>query len=370
MLELEGARQEIAYLKARSALDFLRHRPLDWTGGTGAVSDGTSPIGDGDLVDRVCSAYKHGFQSPMIEGNSFWLSDYAQKKRRIHDSIMAGDIETVAGMLRNPQRSPLFYGFDLLNNVDPPMSAAVVDWQRQWVFDNLVRLAEAVGVTRLHYPEAPRSDPSPPDVEEILSSLDAAFGFRIDFPNPFPGEAGLSTSRGIASYRSIQSLYQVWRISQLTDGTERRVVEIGGGLGRNAYYASKFGFGSFSIVDLPMTSVAQGYYLGRVLGGDRVRLQGEHESKPISLLTPEEYLQQDDRYDLILNVDSLSEMSTEMAVLYLRKSFEISPKLLSINHEYNPYTFPQLLREHFNRSATLRTPYWMRNGYVEELVNS
>ena len=77
-----------------------------------------------------------------------------------------------------------------------------------------------------------------PDPEVILRDLDTAFGFAIHFPNPYPDEVGLKTSRGVASYRAVQGLYQAYRVAELVrDRPAARVVEIGGGLGRTAFYA-------------------------------------------------------------------------------------------------------------------------------------
>jgi len=76
-------------------------------------------------------------------------------------------------------------------------------------------------------------------VNEALIGIEVAIGHVIDFPNPFPSEFGIETRRGIASHRGLQALYQAFRVRQMADEHGGKVVEIGAGLGRTAYYATR-----------------------------------------------------------------------------------------------------------------------------------
>lgn len=148
----------------------------------------------------------------------------------------------------------------------------------------------------------------------------------------------MATSRGVISHRAVQALYQAWRVFTFVNGDRgANVVEIGAGLGRTAFYARKFGLRNYTIVDLPMSSVAQAYFLGRTLGDDAVRLFGE-EGSGISILPPSAFLAAQDRYDLVLNVDSLTELDPRTAKAYCMAIRDRSGVLLSINHEVNPFT--------------------------------
>ena len=112
------------------------------------------------------------------------------------------------------------------------------------------------------------------DVDRILDEIEGTLAAPIRFPNPYPGELGLLTvNRGIASFRAIQALYQAWRLGQLSHGQDDfRVLEIGAGLGRTAYFARALGISDYTIVDIPLTNAAQGYFLGRTLGAGNVVL--------------------------------------------------------------------------------------------------
>jgi hypothetical protein len=95
----------------------------------------------------------------------------------------------------------------------------------------------------------------------------------------FPDVVGLATSGGVASYRAVQALYQAWRIAELVSHhPSASVVEIGAGLGRTAFYARQYGLRDYTIIDLPITNVAQGYFLGRTAAPDAVSLFNESES--------------------------------------------------------------------------------------------
>lgn len=137
-------------------------------------------------------------------------------------------------------------------------------------------------------------------------------------PNPFPDEYGVASRRGVISYRVPQAMYQARRISTLLrDIRQPKVLEIGGGLGRTAFYARKLGIHDYTIVDIPVSAMAQGYFLGRTLGAESVALAGEgDEARRIKIMPPSYFLDSDRQYDLVVNVDSLTEIGRAAADEY------------------------------------------------------
>ena len=122
-----------------------------------------------------------------------------------------------------------------------------------------------------------------------------------NFPAPFRGELGHSTSRGPAGYRAIQALYQTWRLFQLV-GPKQSIVEIGPGMGRTAYYAYRAGLTDYTTIDLPLGVVAQACFLGAVLGADKIWMEGDDEGSTdgrIKLLSTKPKRQ----FDIALNVE-------------------------------------------------------------------
>jgi hypothetical protein len=360
--ESDALRAELQTLEERDRTYWWRHRSGKRTAGASGIT-GPSTADDASLVARIIAAYRTASATALGDQGSVWLSS---TKYSIHDALMSREAETVvAPMLRDPGSNMLFYGFDNL-------SSGTMDPNQIWdnthhvrVYDDLLRLSEAVGVQPLEYPEGPEQRPAP-DPEVILRDLDIAFGFAIHFPNPYPDEVGLKTSRGVASYRAVQGLYQAYRVAELVrDRPNARVLEIGGGLGRTAFYAWQFGLHDYTLIDLPMTNVAQAYFLGRVLGPDVISLFGE-DRPGIRIQPPAVFLDAADRYDLVVNVDALPELAAETATAYCRAIKARADKFLSINHEYNDLTVREICAG-LSMRAESRMPYWLRRGYVDEV---
>jgi hypothetical protein len=316
------------------------------------------------LIARIIAAYRAS-TGATTGSAGVWDSEIFKMKRDVHDALFAVDQTAAQTLLRDPGKTNLFYGFDMparsMPTNDPKFALDGLGRYRE-----LLLLSEVLGARRLWNSEAPTRTAALPDVETMMLQLDQAVGFRIDFPNPFPDEIGLVTSRGIASHRAVQALYQAARIvSLIKEKSRARIAEIGAGMGRTAYYARKIGITDYTIIDLPMSNVAQANFLGRALGPDMISLFGENRPG-VRILPPGAFLEGDDHFDLVVNVDSLTEMTAETAHAYCKAIKASAGLFLSINHELNPVTVREVFagQQLFTHS---RTPYWMRNGYVEEL---
>lgn len=348
----------------------LHHQPERIAGSAALVEAIDLAPADAPLVQRVQDAYGGAITTRVGQSDSIWLDFFANANAATHETLASGDTARVTAMLRNPAQSMLFYGFDNL-------SAAEADrignpgwqlWMHQFTYSCLHKLAEASGVIRLDNPEAPYEQRDWVEPDELLAGLDKALGFRIDFPNFFQGEMGIRTSRGVASYRAVQALYQVFRLRELLgDSVNAHVLEIGGGLGRTAYYAHRAGISRYTIIDLPLTNVAQGYFLGRALGAEQVELYRETGRAPIRILPPASLSAEDLHFDLAMNIDSLTEMSRSTAIEYLDELKGRTPALFSINHEHNAFTVRELCAER-GLAVAFRMPCWVRRGYVEEFI--
>jgi len=282
--------------------------------------------------------------------------------------LASGNSKAIERLFREPGESDMFYGFDRLSKSLRVMGERIENkYAPKLTLDAIVTIAEAIDAKLLSDPveyRIGRSDAV--DVTTILSKIDAKIGFKLSFPNPYPSEYGLVTERGIASYRAPQAMFQAWRINQLLAGVDKpRVLEIGGGLGRTAYYARQFGILDYTIVDIPISSLAQGYFIGRTCGEGAVSLYGE-SSQPnnVKLMSPKAFFQDQKRYDLIANFDSLTEIGRTAAEEYWRAIEMRAACFLSVNHERNEFTVSDLI----GSRQKSRTPYWLRRGYVEEIV--
>ena len=328
-------------------------------------------VEDKELIQRIIAAYQRANQTDL--GKSMWKFFFTTYHQPIHQALIDGNEKTVTEILRNPEISDLFYGFDLLTKSFQHVfrKKKVREAYAKVCLDGLVRFAESVGAVSMDNPESELEYRSLWKTENVLSELDKVC-MPFSMPNPFANEHGAGSSRGVISYRVPQALYQAWRIKQLVDGIQNpRVLEIGAGLGRTAFYAYELEIKDYTIVDLPISTIAQAYYLGRTLGEENIHLDGElfdDGSNRVKIITPDTFLAESKTYDLILNVDSLPEMDFHVAQAYWEKIKASTNIFLSINHEVNSFRVRDLLVKDLNSLNVQRGLYWMRKGYVEELI--
>ncbi len=349
-------------------------RPNSWFAPEPATSD-RSEFDDLRIAKRIVEAYRRSTATPVPLGRSMWSNILSEHHLSLNQCLAAGDLEGTAQILRNPGASNIFFGIDslLALHLEELHSAQARFEDALVIVGGLARLAEALGVLPVFNPEALYPQLPPPwTADDLVSRVEEALGTELAFPNPYPNEHGIRTKRGIAAYRTSQSIYQAWRLRQLVQGIqEPRVLEIGAGLGRTPFYAWLIGIRHYTIVDLPTMNAIQAYFLASVLGEDNVLLYGEAATRTgpyIRILPAGEFLNGSASYDAIMNVDSLTEMDPAMARAYWTRIAAGTKRFLSINHEGNPFTVAELIKSSSKIASVDRFPYWMRLGYVEERV--
>ena len=319
------------------------------------------------FAKRLCTSYRHQIDVFEGFGSSFW-GNYLDKNSNIHDSLLNEDISTIDQLINDPCSTNLFYGFK--SSVGKMVEHAradptIVQPYIVAICDRLLRLGEAVGAKRMSYPEAPQSG-EVPDIDDVIRTIELKLGLSLVFPNPFPHEFGVKTFRGVASYRAIQAIYQAYRLKELSKQYGGTLVEIGAGLGRTAYYAFAMGLNYYTIIDIPISTTAQGIFLAKTLGADALTLPGErHQKGTIRIETPNWFLRSAEKHGVVANIDSLVEMDEAQAIAYIGSIRERAKVFLSINHEYNAIAVRDIVSDRF--SSYQRFPYWMRKGYAEEV---
>jgi hypothetical protein len=187
---------------------------------------------------------------------------------------------------------------------------------------------------------------------------------------------GIGTRHGILSTRDILSLYAGLRIKALTPANSSAVCEIGGGLGGAAYYANRLGVSRYTIIDLPLVSLLQGYFLLNTLPDAKIALYGEDTpDAAIRLLPTYAFNSAPGPFDLLFNQDSMPEIHRDYSIAYLRDARQKNiPQFLSINQEaramQNSNDRQTAVRELVEEAGGYRPQYrfrhWIRAGYVEE----
>ncbi len=304
---------------------------------------------DSSFLHRVKRAY---FLALTRKGPAGKMWDAIDARRTdVHAALLASTDTELRKIFADPISTDLFYGVDnLCRSVNGSRNEYV---QPGFICDESPSFSRLAAV--LH---------SDDDCEGVLGTLDKTLCQHVEFPAPFRGELGHSTSRGPASYRAIQALYQTWRLFQLV-GPKQSIVEIGPGMGRTAYYAYRAGLTDYTTIDLPLGVVAQACFLGAVLGADKIWLEGDEGSTDgrIKLLSTKPKRQ----FDIALNVDSLTEMPPSVAADYAGWISQQALMFLSINHEHNLFNVADIGRTTFLAKDKWRIPYPMRDEYFEEL---
>lgn len=133
----------------------------------------------------------------------------------------------------------------------------------------------------------------------------------------------------------------------------------------------KAGYKDYTTIDLAHTNACQTYFLTRNLPNRDIILSGEKENpfdlsyrNSLKLLHSSDFKNIiKDRFDIMINIDGLTEMKIEEANKYVQS--DCASFLLSINHEVNSYRVIDIHKPY--RILKYRYPFWLREGYVEEL---
>jgi hypothetical protein len=329
---------------------------------------------DAALVARIIAAYSYAAARFEGHGNSMWAS-ISDRSAALHSMLLGGFADDVTAQLRYPATNDLLSGFDeatrSIYSAHKAADRAARDAWGAGVHKRLIRLAEAIGAIPVWLQSVGRKDDRDLAVETLLAGLDAALGFKIDFPNPYPDEFGLKSSRGLINHRALFAIYQAWRFATWAGNNDRaRILEIGAGSGRTAYYARKLGLRDYTIVDLPLSNVAQANFLGRALGPSALVLSNENHdaarNDKIRIFGPAWFDATTEDFDIALNADSITEMDRRRAVAYFEKLASRAGIFISINHEANPFSAAELPTFAGIACRPTRYPYWLDDSYVEE----
>lgn len=247
--------------------------------------------------------------------------------------------------------------------------------------EEIIKLAEALGISGISNPEAdrvekshvsPKTNVDTLTADEILDRIHGSLGFPIEFPK-FSGNCkqGLQTKYGVTSNRHIFYLWVMKRILELCPDRSSGIIEIGAGFGVLGYYLDRLGYSDYTTIDLALINSCQTYFLNKNLPERHIIISGDVQNPfdakwkdSIKLLHSTDFSSvPKDRFRLMVNMDGLTEMGIPEATKYV--SSECATMLLSINHEVNPYRVFELSQPH--RILKYRYPFWLRDGYVEEL---
>jgi hypothetical protein len=145
------------------------------------------------------------------------------------------------------------------------------------VLHQLVGLAESLGVIRTECPEQGEiAYAFDGGLEPLVERIESEVGVKMDFPK-ISSAYGLKIGGRLIDMQTPGHLYAAFRLKANLEKYCRKqggsVLEIGAGFGGSAYwYLKQVRNSKYSILDLALTNVYQGWFLSNALGRENVLL--------------------------------------------------------------------------------------------------
>ncbi len=251
--------------------------------------------------------------------------------------------------------------------------------------DKLISLAEAVGAIPCENPEQGQwGENSRISEMTLVEKIEQSIGISIAPPDIDGGLFKIGEGAHRFGERDCNAIYTAWLMRGiLPKNTNVSVCEIGGGVGRLAFWSTILGCTNYTLIDLPHINVLQGFYLIKTLPDAKVSLYSEdyqNDGRDVRVQVMPSFAHSQlsqNSFDLVINQDSFPEIHSSIVNDYLAW-IKLSTKLfLSINHESKPNSINGILQNNVSELIVnvggfirrTRQPYWPRKGYVCELYD-
>jgi hypothetical protein len=347
---------------------------------------------DVENCERLLRAYSRAIkdQVPHItsKNEDIW-TDIAKRQPVFFRVLESNDptqlAEYLCNMSRHDATQGTVQGEREYNHLK--MSARYRAFIARMAKDKLISLAEAVCAIHCENPEQGAWGVSSQlSIMALAKKIEENIGINIIPPPIDGGLFKIGSEPYQFGERDCNAIYTAWLMrGLLPKGRPISVCEIGGGVGRVAYWANRLGVSDYTLLDLPHINVLQGFYLLKALPKANICLYGDPGCPPspakvgTSIFIMPGYARNsfDKSFNLVLNQDSFPEIHADIVVDYLEWIKKSATSLLSINHESQPNSTNGKLQNNvsdliagvggFNR--VFRQLYWLRKGYVIELYH-
>ncbi len=344
------------------------------------------------LCERLICAYQKSLATFSEEKglSGLWSENIRRHYRKLLDPLQEGNARLLASALSSMFKEGFLYGIASGDQYKQALSRLGSRIWSMKCLDDVVSLAEYLGIVRTECPEQGVLGYAFKDgLEQLVDQIEKALGIPIGFPE-VGGAYGVGVGQKIITMEAPEHIYAALRLNQAIHRhlpSERAaspgVVEIGAGFGGTAHWFLKLrhmAVRSYTIIDLPLVNVLQGYFLSKAFGEPKVALFGEDRSpeKLISVF-PMTAIQSlgEGSTDVLINENSMPEMPEQVVLDYIswaRKN--VRDIFYSYNQEaYSPVNgVPQVLvPEAVSRVGGFkllsRNASWVRRGYVEEIYS-
>lgn len=250
--------------------------------------------------------------------------------------------------------------------------------------DRLVRLAEALAIIepRCIEQKADFYAPLDPDIDQLFGAICKKITGLQTINRPNVGKMyGIQVGTSIWHTRDLEHLLAVATIKSFSSNKNTSIMEIGGGYGGLVYWLYTAGFRNITLYDLPQMNILQNYFLSKSLPNARISLYGDSktdlESAEIRIL-PYWHLDQvpSKSIGICVNQDSLPEIPKQIAMYYLKEIrrttkdffYSVNQEAQALNYEDGiQQSVPTLVDAVGGFERKIRTPFWCRQGYVQEI---
>ena len=334
------------------------------------------------FLQDVCTAFTQA-QHDTRE-HDVW-SEISGHSAQFEAAMRAHDLEAVEKWLATMFQSNLLIGMAhcaIMLTDKSPYGKAYFGTR---VRDSLLALAEALaikGIESNHQTSfAEHLRLTNGDLSPLVDRIEDVLGHSIK-PVDFGQPAVADMNGQMLNPDYLRHAYAMYRIETLGFSKTKPILEIGGGFGCVTRYGIVRGFKDLTIIDLPFANAVQAGFIAGTEGEDVVQFHQQVSGKAKSgqsgkvILWPSTKKDQLSRkFELAINMDSLPEINRDEALSYLKLLKKKAKYFWSVNQEAEKTTsggmkqnrVSQLVDEIGGFRRLHRHPYWMEQGYVEEL---
>jgi putative sugar O-methyltransferase len=342
------------------------------------------------LCERLLKTYKEvNREKATIEKktSSLWAGTLKEKYCDLNSALESEDPKILASILSSMFRESFVYGLafgDLFKHSTSTLGNKI--WSLKY-HDNIIALAEYLGVVRNEHPQQGQiAQVLNKNLDSIVKDIESCLQMSMSFPD-VGSPYGITVNGSLITMEHPEHIYVSLRIHHaiksylVSDNPKNklRLVEIGGGYGGLAFWIQTLGripIHSYTIIDLPMVNILQGYFLSKAFSSSEVCLFGENpkDETKFYVLPNFAFESLNHGIDVLINGNSMPEMTDQIVEDYIRTAKDKATGMFfSYNHEacapvsgINQVLVPEIVNRVGGFERMARNASWVRNGYVEE----
>jgi hypothetical protein len=362
------------------------------------------------LCERLIKAYRRATDTELSKSGAvseIWTT-MLTRYGKLQKALEEGRAENLAQTLSSMFREAFLFGISTADTYPGSQTRLGRRIWSQRCLEDLVSLAEYVGAVRTECLEQGEIGWAFKDgAEALIAKIERAIGTPVNFPL-IGAPYGIKIGDALVTFETPEHIYVATRINEAINAyvaethnnngggvaVSPHIVEIGAGFGGTAHWLLKIrrDVASYTIIDLPLINVLQGYFLARAFGAERVSLYGEdcvgnnkggdaNDAAAVAArfinVRPDHSLETVGTagVDVLINENSMPEMPQHVVESYLAWAKQrVGGIFYSYNHEaYSPFDnvpqvlVPEVLERVGGFKRLSRNYSWVRRGYVEEI---